>query len=160
MQFFLSATEYNNIQDNTTKVRVHLKGGIAEVFEQHQDLMGRIDNNIIEIETFFENRLEKLLFVLQDAVFVVSNKGLGSDKEKNTTIVYVYAKRAKEISSNLSLDDLSKQYETKVKQLESLKEKQITDIANKSLLSKIFLVEEEANFLTKVISVFKEFKGQ
>lgn len=159
MLFFLSTAEYSNVQNNTTKVKVHLNGGVAEILDQHQDLMGRIDNNIIEIETFFENRLEKILFVLQDAVFVVSNKGLGADKDKNQTAIYVYAKRAKEISSNLSVDDVSKQYDNLVKQLEILKEKQTNDSTNRLLKSKILLVEEETNFLTKTMSVIKSVKG-
>ena len=74
MLFLLATPEYTNVQSNTTKVKVHLRNGVAEVFDLHQDLMGRIDNNIVEIETNFENRLEKILFVLQDAVFIVSNK--------------------------------------------------------------------------------------
>jgi hypothetical protein len=54
--------------------------------------MGKVDNNLIEIETNFENRLEKILFVLQDAVFIVSNKGLDATAENKGTGVYVYAK--------------------------------------------------------------------
>lgn len=158
MLFFLSSAEYNNIQENTTKVRVHLRGGIAEIFDQHQDLMGKIDNNIVEIETSIENRIEKSLFVLQEAVFVVSTKGLGSDREKNKTAVYVYAKRAKEISSNLSLDELTKEYDNKVKVLDNLKEKKESDSKNRLLGSKILMVEEEMDFLTKTINVVKEKK--
>lgn len=159
MLFFLSGAGYSNVQNNTTKVKVHLNGGVAEIYEQHQDLMGRVENNIIEIETFFENRLEKFLFVLQDAVFVVSNKGLGADKEKNQTAVYVYAKRAKEISSTLSIDDVTKQYDSIVKQLENLKEKQAADTGNRLLKAKILLVEEEVNFLVKTLAVIKNVKG-
>ena len=139
-------------------MKVHLTGGIAEILDQHQDLMGRIDNNIIEIETFFENRLEKLLFVLQDAVFVVSNKGLGADREKNKTAVYVYAKRAKEISSNLTIDEVSKQYEKVTKKLEFFKEKQEKDSENRILKSRILLIQEEADFLTKTMLVMKNLK--
>ena len=159
MLFFLSTSEYNNVQNNTTKVKVHLNNGVAEILDQHQDLMGRIDNNIIEIETFFENRLEKLLFVLQDAVFVVSNKGLGADKEKNQTAVYVYAKRAKEVSSNLSIEEVSKKYDLVMKQFEVLKDKQASDLTNPLLKSKILLLEEETNFLTKLMTVIKNLKG-
>jgi hypothetical protein len=158
MLFFLSTSEYSNVQNNTTRVKVHLTGGIAEILDQHQDLMGRIDNNIIEIETFFENRLEKLLFVLQDAVFVVSNKGLGADREKNKTAVYVYAKRAKEISSNLTIDEVSKQYEKVTKKLEFFKEKQEKDSENRILKSRILLIQEEADFLTKTMLVMKNLK--
>ena len=158
MLFFLSTTEYSNVQNNTKRVKVHLTGGIAEILDQHQDLMGRIDNNIIEIETFFENRLEKLLFVLQDAVFVVSNKGLGADREKNKTAVYVYAKHAKEISSNLTIDEVSKQYEKVTKKLEFFKEKQEKDSENRILKSRILLIQEEADFLTKTMLVMKNLK--
>jgi hypothetical protein len=158
MLFLLATPEYNNVQANTTKVRVHLRSGVAEIFDQHQDLMGKVENNLIEIETNFENRLEKFLFILQDAVFVVSNKGLGADKEKNQTAVYVYAKRAREISANLSVEDVSKQYDNLFKQLEGLKEKQ-TDNTDRVLTSKILLLEEETNFLTKTISVIKGSKG-
>ena len=56
MLFLLATPEYNNVQSNTTKVRVHLRSGIAEIFEQHQDLMGKVDNNIVESETNFENK--------------------------------------------------------------------------------------------------------
>jgi hypothetical protein len=159
MLFFLSASEYNNVQNNTTKVKVHLTGGVAEILDQHQDLMGRIDNNIIEVETFFENRLEKMLFVLQDAVFVVSNKGLGSDKEKNQTAVYVYAKRAKEVSSTTTLEEVSKEYENTVKKLENLKEKAAIETQNNLLVARILLVEEEINFSVKLMQVLKGLKG-
>jgi Fe-S cluster assembly iron-binding protein IscA len=106
MLFLLATPEYNNVQSNTTKVRVHLRSGIAEIFEQHQDLMGKVDNNIVEIETNFENKLEKIWFVLQDAVFIVSNqKDTDSAFESEGTGVYVYAKRVKEINSSVSIDN-------------------------------------------------------
>ena len=57
MLFLLSTPEYTNAQSNTTKVKVHLRNGVAEVFNLHQDLMGRVDNDIVEIETNFENRI-------------------------------------------------------------------------------------------------------
>ena len=51
--------------------------------------MGKVDNNIVEIETNFENKVEKLLFVLQDAVFIVSNQGLDSSADEKGTGIYV-----------------------------------------------------------------------
>ena len=65
MLFLLAAPEYNNVQSNTSKVRVHLRTGVAEIFDQHQDLMGKVENNIIEIETNFEGKIEKFVFILQ-----------------------------------------------------------------------------------------------
>jgi len=162
MLFLLSTPEYTNLQSNTTKVKVHLRNGVAEVFDKHQDLMGRIDNNIVEIETNFENRLEKSLFVLQDAVFIVSNKGLDTAAETQLTSVYVYAKRAKEIGSNLSLEELSKQYEQKNTELENETAK-LTGGQNtaldKVINSKIFLLKDEVTFLKKVVTIVKELKA-
>ena len=115
---FFCYSEYNNIQFNATKVRVHLRNGVAEIFDQHQDLMGKIDNNIVEIETNFENKVEKLLFVLQDAVFIVSNQGLDANSDEKGTGIYVYAKKVKEITSNVSIEDVAKEYEDKKISLE------------------------------------------
>ena len=162
MLFLLATPEYNNVQSNTTKVRVHLRSGVAEIFEQHQDLMGRIDNNLVEIETNFENRLEKILFVLQDAVFVVSNKGLDPNAEVKGTSIYIYAKRAKEVGSSVSLEELSKQYQQKQTELENETLKLTapgvspTDFA---INSKIFMLREEALFLKKVVQIVKELRS-
>lgn len=162
MLFLLATPEYTNVQSNTTKVKVHLRNGVAEVFDKHQDLMGRIDNNIVEIETNFENRLEKSLFVLQDAVFIVSNKGLDPNAEAQNTSVYVYAKRAKEIGGNVAIDELSKQYEQKNTELENETLKLTApnaDPLDKVINAKIFVLKDEVTFLKKVLTIVKELKG-
>ena len=159
MLFLLATPEYNNVQSNTTKVRVHLRSGVAEIFEQHRDLMGKIDNNIVEIETNFENKLEKIWFVLQDAVFIVSNQ---KTSDNTGTGVYVYAKRVKEINSGISVEEVSKQYDMKVSLFETEKQELITqniDITDPTKNSKLLLIQEEVEFLKKVISVIKEFKN-
>ena len=148
MLFLLATPEYNNVQSNTTKVRVHLRSGIAEIFEQHQDLMGKVDNNIVEIETNFENKIEKTSFVLQDAVFIVSNQQEG--KEEEGTGVYVYAKRVREITPSLSLEA----FETEKQKLES----DNIDPLDQNLNAKLFVLKDEVDFLKKVVSVVKESK--
>jgi len=160
MQFLLATPEYNNTQSNTTKVRVHLRNGIAEIFDQHQDLMGKVDNNIIEVETNFENRIEKILFVLQDGVFIVSNQGLDATSENKGTGVYVYAKRVREITSNISLDEVTKQYEQKKSELE-LENQKLTgnETEDKVVNSKIFVLKDETEFLKKVFLVVKDLKS-
>ena len=164
MLFLLATPEYSNVQSNTTKVRVHLRSGIAEIFEQHQDLMGKIDNNIVEIETNFENKLEKIWFVLQDAVFIVSNQKGSSESafESEGTGVYVYAKRVREINSKVSMDELTAQYDTKVSLFEAEKQKladQNIEVSDQTNNSKLMIIQEELDFLKKVMSVVKEFKG-
>ncbi len=165
MLFLLATPEYNNVQSNTTKVKVHLRSGVAEILEQHRDLMGKIDNNIVEIETNFENKLEKIWFVLQDAVFIVSNQKSNSATsafENNGTGVYIYAKRVKEINSSISIDELSKQYEQKNSLYEVEKQKLIDqniEITDQTKNSNLLIIKEDVEFFKKVIAVVKEFKG-
>lgn len=161
MLFFLATPEYNNTQANTTKVRVHLKNGVAEVFDKHQDLMGKIENNLIEIETNFENKLEKSLFVVQDAVFIVSNKGLDGNAEKVETGIYVYAKKAREIGKNFPIDSLSNDYEKRKAELDIEIQKGAEkggDAFSKVINSRILLITEEVEFLRKALKIAKEIK--
>lgn len=159
MLFLLATPEYNNVQSNTTKVKVHLRTGIAEILDNHQDLMGKVENNIVEIETNFENKIEKTSFVLQDAVFIVSNQQEG--KEEEGTGVYVYAKRVREITPSLSLEEISKQYEEKLQAFETEKQKLESDNIDpldQNLNAKLFVLKDEVDFLKKVVSVVKESK--
>ena len=122
--------------------------------------MGKIENNIIEIETNFENRIEKTLFVLQYGVFIVSNQGLDASTENKGTSVYVYAKRAKEIASNISLEEISKQYEQKKLDLETETQKLTGNAtSDKVINSKVFLLKDEVEFYKKVFLVVKDMKS-
>lgn len=160
MLFLLATPEYNNIQSNITKVRVHLRNGVAEIFDQHQDLMGKIDNNILEVETNFENKIQKLLFVLQDAVFIVSNQGLDVNTDNKGTGIYVYAKKVKEITSGVSIDEVSKEYQEKKTSLDLENQKLGTDEeTDKAINSKIFVLKDEVEFLEKVVNVVKDLKA-
>ena len=57
MLFFISAPGYTSSQFNATKIRVHLRSGVAEILPGHQAMLGKVDQNIIEVETNFENKL-------------------------------------------------------------------------------------------------------
>jgi hypothetical protein len=165
MFFLLSTPDLNKIQSNTIKVKVHLRNGIAEILDQHQDLMGKVENNLLEIETNFENKLEKFLYVLQDAVFIVSTKGLDKKSELKGTGVYVYARRVREINSNTSVEEINKQYEQKNSELE----KEITKLENIQgensknnelvLNSKTLLLKEEVEFLKRAIVIIKNLRS-
>lgn len=159
MLFLLATSEYNNVQLNTTKVKVHLRSGIAEIFDQHQDLMGKVENNLVEIETNFENKVEKFSFILQDAVFIVSNQGLEGTLDHKGTGVYVYAKKVREITSNLSLDEITKQYESKKLLLDNEIAKLNENQENKALNSKILLLEEDVEFLKRSLIILKDIKA-
>jgi len=155
MLFLLATPEYTNAQSNVTKIRVHLRTGVAEIFDQHQDLMGKIENNLIEIETNFEGKVDKTILIVQDAVFIVSNQRLDADAEVTGTSVYVYAKRALEVNSSLTVDKVNKDYEAKQLELE-------TTIANTSGMgkdSKVLLLEGDVEFFKKSVGIVKVLKG-
>ena len=161
MFFLLATPQYNNSQSNITKVKVHLRNGIAEIFDQHQDLMGKVENNLVEIESFSENKVEKSVFVLQDAVFIVSNQGLNTTPVNKETTVYHYAKNAKEISGNTSFDAYVAEYEKKSGELTVETEKIAQENAagkGQILTPKLFLLTEEVEFLKKVVSISKSWK--
>jgi len=169
MLFSLSSLEYNNTQLNTTKVTVHLRNGVAEILNQHQDLIGQIDNDIVEIETLFENKIEKTLFVVQRAVVVVSKKRLDSTLETKETSVYVYAKRAQEINSSFSIDEISKELQLKSSQLalnveeqreifqkKTMEKKDSANSQNPLVSAPMLLLEEDIDFLKKILLVAKK----
>jgi hypothetical protein len=169
MLFLLSTPEYNKVQSNITKVKVHLRNGIAEILDQHQDLMGKIENNLLEIETNFENKVEKLVYILQDGVFVVSTKGLDKGLDKNPEIkgtgVYVYARRVREVTQNTSIPELVNLYEQKntelQKEIEKLESLQDEKSKKEGLVlnTKTLLLKEEVEFLRRSINILKNLKG-
>lgn len=163
MLFLLATPEYSNVQANTTRVKVHLRNGVAEIYDKHQDLMGKVENNLVEIETNFENKIKKFVFIVQDAVFVVSNKGLDKDSETEETGIYVYAKRAVEIGPNLSIDALSKEYDEKKDILDREIDKAVEinkepGKVNRVLNSRILLLQEDVEFIRRSLIILRDMK--
>ncbi len=160
MLFLLSTPEYNKIQSNISKVRVHLRNGVAEIYEQHQDLIGKVENNLVEIENIFENRIEKCFFILQDAVFIVSTQGLDPTNESKETSIYIYAKNAKEINSSIKIEDISKEYEAKKsafeKELQNLENTQ-DNSKNTAINSKLLILKNDMDFSQKALKFIKDF---
>jgi hypothetical protein len=153
MRFFLSSAQYITSQANTTKIKVHLKNGIAEILENHQDLMGLVENNLVEIESNFENKIEKFVFIVQEAVFLVSTKGIDS-KNKGMS-VYVYAKNAYELNSSLPFEEISKIYEQKKLLLETQVQKLLIENAKETKETKDGKLSKEAQKLSSEILVLK-----
>nr|AYO28201.1 ATP synthase CF1 epsilon subunit [Synura sphagnicola] len=170
MLFSLATPESSILQTKATKIRVHLKSGIAEIFADHQDLMGTIENNMVEFETNFDNKVETRKYLVEDGIFVVSTKNKISANFPNPdieTAVYAYGKRIIEINSQtkLLLDQISKEYEQKsnllLKEEQTIKEEQnIKKSVSYELLktTSFLLLKQEVEFLKKVILTIKELK--
>lgn len=162
MLFALATPEYNKVASNTTRIKVHLRNGVAEIYNQHQDLMGKIENNLIEVETDFENKLEKISLVVQDAVFIVSNQALDGSTDSKGTNVYVYAKKAFEINSTTSIDEVTKLYDLKKAEFDRENEKaqdKENSALEKVITSRVLLLGEELEFLRKLLAIVKQMKN-
>ena len=160
MLFFLATPESSIIQTKTTKIRVHLSSGIAEILEEHQDLMGRIDNDVVEFELNSDNKVE-----------ISKKNAISATSQGPETAVYVYGKRIFEINSKTKslLDEISKEFESKLNLLQQ-EEQKMNDDQNKKetndisasyelvKTSNFLLLRQEVDFLRKVITVLKEFK--
>jgi F0F1-type ATP synthase epsilon subunit len=163
MQFSLATPEDSKkVLTNATKVKIHLTTGIVEILDKHQDLLGKVGIDLLEIESNEDNKTEKSKFILQDALVIVSNKGLNADVAAETG-VYVFAKRVLELNSSLSLEEFSKKVEQKSSKLDA--EKQLlADAASgtgnvEKIKTKVFLLEDELEFDKKVLTLIKETRN-
>jgi dihydroxyacetone kinase-like predicted kinase len=157
MEFLLLTPEYTYQIPNPTKVKGFLKNGVVEIFEKHQHLIGLIENNLVEIE--FGN--EKKSFVLQNAIFIVSDREKSAEILNSRTIISIYAKRFFEIGKTNSIEELSLQYEQKKKELalelENVNEKNFSTL-NLTFNSKALLIKEDIEFFGTLLFFAKEFK--
>jgi glutamate synthase domain-containing protein 3 len=165
MKFSLSTPENTiKILSNASKIKVNLTNGIIEVLDKHQDLLGKVGIDIVQIESNNENKIEKFQFIVQEAIVIVSTKGLDSALAPDTG-VYIYAQRVLELTSNLSLEEFSKKTEQSLAKLES--EKQFLSTLDqekekqkaRQLRTQIFRLEEEFLFNQAIVSLIKEGKN-
>lgn len=156
MKFFIGTPDYNKVFENTVRVKAYLRTGPAEIYENHQDLLGKIKNNLLEIDTITDGKTEKHMFVVQEAVFIVSSKG----KEETTS--YSYGNRIQEISANTPIDELKKEIEDKKELLETeskkLLEKELEEPLSKLIQSTIISLQDDVDFVQKILAVMNERK--
>jgi hypothetical protein len=156
MKFVLLSPELNFLYDST-KIRAQLTTGIVEILEQHQFLLGKINNELIEYETFIDTKVEKRYFVVKDAVLIVNNPPIEKEisEIKKETYVYVTAKRGFEITPSFSSETINKEYEQKNLLLENELQR-LKDTSSEKLVStKTLLLESDLEFLKKVLSLSK-----
>ena len=146
MQVFFVTPEFNETQTNVLKVKAQLRNGGIEIYPNHQNLIGKLSTEIIEILT--ESKLT--FYLVQDAIILVINKEfleLGPKKSEST--IYVYAKRALKLTDNLNYSDVLNTYQLKRSEISLLKESQ------GSIATKTLLLNEELAFLKKVLEILK-----
>jgi hypothetical protein len=135
------------------KVKAFLTNGVVEIFESHQNLMGKIENNVVEVEYNSQNKSVKEIFVLDDALFGVaedfSKEFLSTEKEDTNEIcVFLFTKSVRELNEKSSIEAIQDEYEKKSVLLQS------GSLSSPSTM----VLEKEIEFLKKTASILKEYK--
>ena len=158
MRFFLSSPDFSISFENISKVQANLRSGRAEILENHQELLGLITNNLLEIEKVQDNRTERYAYVLADGMLTVLPK---SRSEGNQTMVTLFAKSICSLHTS-SVEDLKQKYDQKQAEFEAEEKKfQLTEeISVKQVLkTKLLILEQETEFAKQCLFFAKETKN-
>jgi hypothetical protein len=156
MHFFLSSSNENKGQTSVTKVRIFLRTGIVEILEQHQNLIGQIANDIIEVETTFEGVVSKELYVVRNGVLVVTNQftPAGDNFEVGKTSVFIYSDDVTKVQDSLTPSIMQSLVESRKKLDEALMAETLKEVKQmKSAF--IETLESEIAYLEKVLKAIK-----
>jgi F0F1-type ATP synthase epsilon subunit len=156
MHFFLSSSSENKGQTSVTKVRIFLRTGIVEILEQHQNLIGQIANDIVEVETTFEGVVSRELYVIRNGVLVVTNQfaPVGDNFEFGKTSVFIYSDDVTKVQDSLTPFIVQSLVESRKKLDEELMAEALKEIKQmKSAFIKT--LESEIAYLEKVLKAIK-----
>jgi F0F1-type ATP synthase epsilon subunit len=104
----ITSPSYNITLENVYNVKAKLTSGDIEILQNHQELMGRIVNNLLVIRmkgepNIIEGDFLTYTYVIQEGDIFVTKDYSGID-----TIITVIATNLKIIDSKLSAEDLKK----------------------------------------------------
>ena len=156
MHFFLSSSSENKGQTSVTKVRIFLRTGIVEILEQHQNLIGQIANDIVEVETTFEGVISKELYVIRNGVLVVTNQfaPVGDNFEFGKTSVFIYSDDVTKVQDSLTPFIVQSLVESRKKLDEELVAEALKEVKQmKSAFIKT--LESEIAYLEKILKAIK-----
>lgn len=147
----LASGGFAKVFSNVLSVNVSLRNGSAQILPNHQDLIGKVENNLLQINT--ENDSEKTNVFIQDGIFIVSN-------EEGKTSVYIFSKRILDFDktgkNRNQLDELKKELENKKQQILVKKEKQEKNPnLVSSLAAGLTILEDETKFIEEYLKVIE-----
>ena len=104
MMFIIDAPGLAYVQKNATKITGNLTSGVVQILNQHQELIGSIRSNLVEVETDNENEVKKTVFFVKNSTFVVTT----IRKETN---VFVRADDTLQISGENVINEINEMLE-------------------------------------------------
>jgi F0F1-type ATP synthase epsilon subunit len=113
----VTTPEFSNRHENVKKVRIELKSGIAEVFPNHQDLLGTIGIGIIQIEESIDDKSIISTYVSQDGLVTIDNS---KSQNIETTVIDILSAQTVQITKELTYDYSNEKYEETKAELDKL----------------------------------------
>lgn len=110
MMFIIDAPGFAYVQKNATKITGNLTSGSVQILTQHQELIGTICSNLVEIETDNENEVKKIVFFVKNSTFVVTTI-------RNETTVFVRAEDILQISGENVINEINEMLEQQRKEI-------------------------------------------
>jgi hypothetical protein len=147
MRCLLFAPGHAVLLGQVRKVRANLESGVIEIYEGHQELVGTINNKLLEVHMEEENSNVKVFYVIQEGIVTVSDIDIPLYSMEETsyeppgTIVKVFCKYLRELNSKTSIDELSALCQEK----ELFLEKRIQELSNPE--NKVFGMEKKGNII-------------
>lgn len=148
MRVYLSAVGYDNRFENVTKVRAYLTSGIVEILDGHQSMVGSIINNQIEIETTFDSKVERQVFMVKESVILINPEKIA--EEFGLTVVFIQANAIRDITkpSSSTIEGLKRECEKLELNLSKIPSSE--DSTKNSAARKV--IQSDLTFLLKVIT--------
>jgi hypothetical protein len=172
MYLILVGTGYDQIYPNVGKVKLHLTSGLAEVLNNHEEMVGEIRKNFVEIETSSEGtglKNEKFLYFIQEGAFIITKQvnQMGLPIPSGEKTLYLYAKHIVEIESKNStlINSIEKILKEKKELLEKTKLNLQEEESEKSRLPnngkkiieiQIKQINEDIAFFEKALLLIKD----
>ena len=157
----VQTSEGTKIISNVIKVKVCLKNGAAEIYDSHIDLMGTIENNLVEIYHRLDGKDVKAVFMIGNGVIVVSNKGLDSKEEEKGTFVAVLGDKSREITESVTAASIASEIErskASITNETALYNAMIGQPVAVSINSKIYLLQQELSFLERMSFIVEDMR--
>lgn len=113
----VTTPEFSNRHENVKRVRVELKSGIAEIYPNHQDLLGTIALGEVQIEELIDEKSVISTYIAQDGLVTIDNS-----KSQNTekTVIDIFSTQSIQITKELKYEYCNEKYDESKEELDKI----------------------------------------
>lgn len=154
--FVLNAPGFSYVEMMATKVTGYLTTGVVQILDQHQDLIGTVASNLLEIQGNEENETDKVIFFVKNSTFIVCSI-------KKQTNVFLSGEEVQCVNAENSIQEISQLLQEKEKELAiafaNLNDKtsNINEFVASPKKDVVILLQAKVQFLKQALLKAKEF---